>query len=87
MKRAFTMIEFRIVVSAVALLCAILAAIVIPLSHEKRTAPTPVPSPKKQIEYSVVLIDGCEYIQWTSSYQYLNVTHKGNCTNVIHGDR
>ena len=34
--------------------------------------------------YKVVVIDGCEYIQWRTSYGYLNITHKGNCDNPIH---
>jgi len=34
--------------------------------------------------YTFVEIDGCEYIAWTVSYEYLNITHKGNCKNPIH---
>lgn len=30
--------------------------------------------------YSVFTLDGCEYIQFDRS-----ATHKGNCTNIIHG--
>lgn len=30
-------------------------------------------------QYDVIVIDSCEYIQWGSSYGYLNITHKGNC--------
>lgn len=35
-------------------------------------------------EYEVIDIDGCEYIMYSSSYGYLQVTHKGDCSNPIH---
>lgn len=35
-------------------------------------------------KYEVIEIDGCEYIQYGSSYGMLHVTHKGDCRNAIH---
>lgn len=33
--------------------------------------------------YTIIKIDGCEYIRWTSSYSgtVLGLVHKGNCSN------
>lgn len=44
---------------------------------------------KPNIEYSIRIIDGCEYIQVENSYKTANnynytLTHKGNCKNPIH---
>ena len=41
----------------------------------------------RDIEYSVVRIDGCQYLaiqQHTYSYMNWTLTHKGNCDNPIH---
>lgn len=35
-------------------------------------------------EYDVIEIEGCEYIQYGTSYGVLEITHKGNCKNEIH---
>lgn len=35
-------------------------------------------------DYEVIEIDGCEYIQYGTSYGFLEITHKGNCKNAIH---
>lgn len=35
-------------------------------------------------DYEVIEIDGCEYIQYGTSYGLLEITHKGNCNNEIH---
>lgn len=35
-------------------------------------------------KYEIIVIDGCEYIQYGSAYGYLHVIHKGNCKNVAH---
>lgn len=34
--------------------------------------------------YEVIEIDDCEYIQYGTSYGFLEITHKGNCKNEIH---
>lgn len=39
--------------------------------------------------YSIVMIDGCEYIKIENSYKEarsysISLTHKGNCKNNIH---
>lgn len=34
--------------------------------------------------YEIIKIDNCEYINWGVSYGYMNITHKGNCSNPIH---
>ena len=34
--------------------------------------------------YTIINIDGCEYIQYATSRNILEITHKGNCTNEIH---
>lgn len=36
-----------------------------------------------QNEYSVILIDSCEYIFIMDGYR-LGITHKGNCSNTYH---
>jgi len=38
----------------------------------------------KFVDYDVIEIDGCEYIQYGVSYGFLEITHKGDCKNVIH---
>lgn len=35
-------------------------------------------------DYDVIEIEGCEYIQYGTSYGALEITHKGNCKNEIH---
>ncbi len=49
------------------------------------------PTGEKRVEkdgYSVVTIDGCEYIEVTfcagCNNGYYSLTHKGNCSNPIH---
>jgi hypothetical protein len=45
------------------------------------------PSPRKaytDIDHRVTLIDGCEYIVTTTYMNHETLTHKGNCTNMIH---
>lgn len=41
------------------------------------------------LEYHVVLVDGCEYILIQNpngaGENIVLLTHKGNCTNIIHG--
>ena len=37
-----------------------------------------------EIGYSVVKIDGCEYILWKPFGNQGGLAHKGNCTNEIH---
>ena len=32
-------------------------------------------------KYEIIIIEGCEYINWGVSYGYMNITHKGNCKN------
>ncbi len=34
-------------------------------------------------DYKITIIDGCQYIEF-HTYGYPSVTHKGNCTNLIH---
>ncbi len=35
-------------------------------------------------EYTVVVIDGCEYLRLEHTHGYASLTHKGNCKNPIH---
>jgi hypothetical protein len=35
-------------------------------------------------QYSVILIEGCEYLRQETSNGYPVFTHKGNCRNPIH---
>jgi hypothetical protein len=37
----------------------------------------------KLADNTIKVIDGCEYIQTYSGHGW-NITHKGNCTNIIH---
>jgi hypothetical protein len=39
---------------------------------------------EKFTNYTIINIEGCEYIQYATSYNMLEITHKGNCTNEIH---
>lgn len=34
--------------------------------------------------YSVIVIEGCEYIESPTSHGFFCLTHKGNCSNPIH---
>ncbi len=44
-------------------------------------------SPSATFRYTVRVIDGCEYLVYPSYANCLHVTHKGNCTNVLHYKR
>lgn len=35
------------------------------------------------VDYTVISIDGCQYLQF-HTYYYEAITHKGDCTNLIH---
>lgn len=37
------------------------------------------------VKYSILEIDGCQYLSYPTAYGYQALTHKGNCTNVVHG--
>lgn len=39
---------------------------------------------KKLPTYTIVEIEGCEYFSFYSTHDYMHITHKGNCKNVIH---
>lgn len=43
-----------------------------------------VKNPNRFNNYEVIMIDSCEYIQYGTSYGYLEVTHKGDCKNPKH---
>ena len=48
--------------------------------HDDSTVTTTNPS---GFAYTIINIEGCEYLKyWT--YCYWSITHKGNCTNIIH---
>lgn len=34
--------------------------------------------------FTVIVIDGCEYLKFPSTHAYEMITHKGNCKNPIH---
>lgn len=34
-----------------------------------------------EFNYTVVVIDSCEYLMWRAANGYLQITHKGNCKN------
>lgn len=34
--------------------------------------------------YEIIMIDSCEYIEYSSSNGYLEATHKGDCKNPKH---
>lgn len=38
----------------------------------------------KMEKYDVITIDGCKYLQYGTSFGYLEITHKGDCSNSIH---
>ncbi len=46
--------------------------------QEKRTHNDSLP------EYTIVVIEGCEYFRFLSTHGYVHITHKGNCKNPIH---
>lgn len=66
--------RFELVVAGAVL--GALAAILLAAAHDSRQA--------LQRTDSVILIDGCQYIEFRTYYGYIGVTHKGNCTNRIH---
>lgn len=35
-------------------------------------------------EYTIVVIDECEYLRLEHTHGYASLTHKGNCKNPIH---
>ncbi len=37
-----------------------------------------------RLDCQTINIEGCEYLQFVSYYGYKGITHKGNCTNLIH---
>jgi hypothetical protein len=39
---------------------------------------------EREFEYTVIIIDSCEYLMWRTANGYLQITHKGNCKNSIH---
>jgi hypothetical protein len=39
---------------------------------------------RNAVEYPVVVIGGCEYLQYKTHYKHFGITHKGNCTNEVH---
>lgn len=40
--------------------------------------------PKPAPHYTIVIYDGCEYINNYTTHSCNVLTHKGNCTNTIH---
>lgn len=46
------------------------------------------PEPKKIGDYNVIVIDGCEYLEYmdypNTTYGVYSLTHKGNCKARIH---
>ena len=37
-----------------------------------------------QASPTVIVIDGCQYLEMATSHDYPVWTHKGNCTNSLH---
>lgn len=68
-----------------AIICYLLLSTVISCTegnHMKSTSPERFKS-----KYKVVTVDKCEYIQYASSFGFVEVTHKGDCKNPIHDCR
>lgn len=56
-----------------------LAGKIIPMTPNKERTIEVINSEK-----SVVIIDGCEYIEYNDRHNQYSLTHKGNCKNKIH---
>lgn len=39
---------------------------------------------KSSPPFTVIEIEGCEYLRFKSAQEYIIITHKGNCKNTIH---
>lgn len=42
---------------------------------------------KSAIHVKVIVYDACQYLEATGYNGYKSYTHKGNCTNAVHGHR
>jgi len=57
----------------------LVAGMILMSSCGNRQSSTYNTSKTEPFAYNVIVIDSCEYIQYRTSYSYLEVTHKGNC--------
>lgn len=40
--------------------------------------------PIKRELNNTIVIDGCQYLTYSTYQNFMGITHKGNCTNSIH---
>ena len=77
MKNGITGLEIAIVIAIIALLIAIIIGS-LPSKPKSQT------KTENGYEYQTTTIEGCEYFVNRSYSGHYGLTHKGNCTNVIH---
>ena len=75
-KKGFAGVEIAIVIAIIALLFAIVRSLPSKPKSQTKT--------ENGYEYQATTIEGCEYFVNRSYSGYYGLTHKGNCTNVIH---
>lgn len=47
--------------------------------------PSTIPNDSSDlVQQKIVVIDGCQYIQYYQTHGFPAITHKGNCNNPIH---
>jgi hypothetical protein len=39
---------------------------------------------RKDFDYSILVIDNCQYLQFNTAMGYKGIVHKGDCRNTIH---
>jgi hypothetical protein len=72
-RKAFSLLEFLILIAIVS----VFAAILLPMCFPSTT--------NREVDgYVVKVIDGCEYLMFSSHNHWDIGSHKGNCTNQIH---
>ena len=57
--------------------CLFVAIISASCSHNKK-------KDLHEFKFTIIKIDGCEYIQYNGAMGYKHIEHKGNCQNTIH---
>ena len=81
MKHGFTLIEVMVWVCILGLSL----AIVIPVACKQRDEKLKrIHDAENNVDYSVKIIDGCEYIDNKDHFGDHIYSHKGNCINSIH---
>ena len=50
----------------------------------KNVQKKPLFSFESSFRHKIVEIDNCEYIAYQSTHCFWEITHKGNCKNIIH---